>query len=85
MSLDGGWGGARNFCRIFRSETAKGPVGWHIVIGVKEVVEIREYGRGDPRGTLNPQKLALTSPTNGSRSVGVVRSLTQDTEFSFLS
>jgi hypothetical protein len=37
----------------------------------------RRYGRGDslrwPRGTLYPQKLALTSPTSGGRSVGKVR------------
>jgi hypothetical protein len=32
---------------------------------------------------LYPQKLALTSPTNGCRSVGIVRSRTQATEFSF--
>jgi hypothetical protein len=48
-------------------------------------LENREYGRMDPscspRGTLYPQKLALTSPTSGSRSVGIVRSLTQATEF----
>jgi hypothetical protein len=31
---------------------------------------------------LNPQKLALTSPTSGGRSVGIVRSRTQATEFS---
>jgi hypothetical protein len=30
-----------------------------------------------------PQKLALTSPTSGGRSVGIVRSRTQDMEFSF--
>jgi hypothetical protein len=30
-----------------------------------------------------PQKLALTWPTSGGRSVGVVRSPTQATEFSF--
>jgi hypothetical protein len=29
------------------------------------------------------QKLALTSPTSGGRSVGIVRSQTQATEFSF--
>jgi hypothetical protein len=48
-------------------------------------LESREYGRRDPsrwpRGTLYPQKLALTSPISGSRSVGIVRSLTQATEF----
>jgi hypothetical protein len=33
------------------------------------------------RGTIYPQKLALTSPTSGGRSVGIVRSQTQATEF----
>ena len=33
---------------------------------------------------LYPQKLALTSPTGGGRSVGIVRSRTRATEFSFL-
>jgi hypothetical protein len=50
-------------------------------------LENREYGHRDPsrwpRGTLYPQKLALTSPTSGGRSVGIVRSRTQATEFSF--
>jgi hypothetical protein len=32
---------------------------------------------------LYPQKLALTSPTSGGRSVGIVRSRTKATEFSF--
>jgi hypothetical protein len=51
-------------------------------------LENREYGRRDPsrrpRGTLYPQKLALTSPTIGYRSVGVVRSRTQATGFVFV-
>jgi hypothetical protein len=34
-----------------------------------------------PRGSLYPQKLALTSPTSGGRSVGIVPSWTQATEF----
>jgi hypothetical protein len=46
-----------------------------------------EYGRRDPsrwpRGTLFPQKLAITSPTSGGRLVGIVRSRTQTMEFSF--
>jgi hypothetical protein len=50
--------------------------------------EIREYCRRDPsrwpRGTLYPQKLALTSPISGGRSVSIVRSRTQATEFFFL-
>jgi hypothetical protein len=40
-------------------------------------LENREYGHEDPlrlpRDTLYPQKLALTSPTFGGRSVGIVR------------
>jgi hypothetical protein len=50
-------------------------------------LENREYDRRNPsrcpRGTLYPQKLALTSPTSGGRSVGIVRSRTQTTEFRF--
>jgi hypothetical protein len=37
-----------------------------------------------PRGILYPQKLALTSPTSGGRSVDIVRSRTQTTEFVFV-
>jgi hypothetical protein len=48
-------------------------------------LENREYGRRDPlrwpRGTLYPQKLALTSPTKGGRSVGIVRLRTNATDF----
>jgi hypothetical protein len=48
-------------------------------------LETREYGRGDPlrwpRETLYPQKLALTSPTNGGRSVGIVHLRTKTMEF----
>jgi hypothetical protein len=51
-------------------------------------LENREYGRRHPsrrpRGTLYPQKLVLISPTSGGRSVGIVRSRTQTTEFFFL-
>jgi hypothetical protein len=51
-------------------------------------LENREYGRRDPsrwpRDTLYPQKLAITSPTSGGRSVGIVRSRTQTMEFSYL-
>jgi hypothetical protein len=45
-------------------------------------LETREYGRWITP-PLHPQKLALTSPKSGARSVGVVRSRTQATEFSF--
>jgi hypothetical protein len=35
----------------------------------------------DQANTLHPQKLALSSPTSGGRSVGLVRLLTKATEF----
>jgi hypothetical protein len=48
-------------------------------------LENREYGRRDPfcwqRNTHYPQKLALSSPTSGGRSVGIVRSRTKVMEF----
>jgi hypothetical protein len=60
------------------------------LIGIKTSsfgLERREYGGRDPSrwplGTLYPQKLALTSPTSCGRSVGIVRSWTQATEFVF--
>jgi hypothetical protein len=37
-----------------------------------------------PRGTFYPHKLAITSPTSGGRSVGIVRSRTQTMDFFFL-
>jgi hypothetical protein len=43
----------------------------------------REYGHRDPRDTLYPQKLPLTSPTSGRRPVRIVRSRTKATEFVF--
>jgi hypothetical protein len=52
-------------------------------------LENREYDRREPsrwpHDTLYPQKLELTSPTNGGRSVSIVRSRTQATEFHFVS
>jgi hypothetical protein len=51
-------------------------------------LESREYGRGNPsccpRGTLYAQKLALSSPKSGGRSVGIVRSRTQATELAWI-
>jgi hypothetical protein len=41
-------------------------------------VGIRRAGYATP---LYPQKLVLSSPTSGGRSIGIVRSRTQDTEF----
>jgi hypothetical protein len=50
-------------------------------------LESREYGSGGPlrwpRDTLYPKKLALTSSTSSGRSIGIVRSRIQVTEFSF--
>ena len=45
------------------------------------MVGIRCAGHVTP---LYPQKLALTSPTGGGRSVGIVRLRTKATEFFFL-
>jgi hypothetical protein len=51
-------------------------------------LESREYSSREPsrwpRGTLYPQKLALTSPTSGISSARIVRSRTQATEFSLI-
>jgi hypothetical protein len=48
-------------------------------------LENRDYGlrirHSDYATPLYLQKLALTSPTSGGRSVGIVRSWTQATEF----
>jgi hypothetical protein len=48
-------------------------------------LEIREYGSGNPlrwpRDIPYPQKLALTSPTSGIRSVCIFRSRTKPAEF----
>jgi hypothetical protein len=51
-------------------------------------LESREYGSRDPSrspcGTLNPKKLAITSPTRGGHSVGIVCSRSQAKEFSLV-
>jgi hypothetical protein len=51
-------------------------------------LENRKYGRGDPlrrpRDNLYPQKLPVTSPTCGGRSVGIVRLRIKTTEFVFV-
>jgi hypothetical protein len=48
-------------------------------------LENREYGRRDPShspcGTAYPQQMVLTSPTSGGRSIGIVHSWSQATEF----
>jgi hypothetical protein len=51
-------------------------------------LESQEYGRKEatlrPRGALCPLKQALTSPTSGGRSFGIVRLRTQATEFNWV-
>jgi hypothetical protein len=44
----------------------------HMAVGIR---------RADYAIPLYPPKLALTSPTSGGRSIGIVRSRTQATEF----
>jgi hypothetical protein len=50
-------------------------------------LEVRDYDRmgGPLRDILYPQKLSLTSPTSGGRSVGIARLRIKATEFVFLS
>jgi hypothetical protein len=57
----------------------RGPLGLVSTIGRNSNgsgLEIQEYGRGDPwrllRFILYPHKLALTWPSSGGRSVGIV-------------
>jgi hypothetical protein len=59
-----------------------------LIITTEELLEGTEINDSEnplcwPRDTLYPQNLAITSPTSGSRSVGIVRSRTKATEFSF--
>jgi hypothetical protein len=81
------------FCEVVRLE--RGPL--NLKRTIEELLErkssgsgleSRQYGRRDqsrwPRSTLYPQKLALTFLTRGDRSVGIVRSRTQATEFIFI-
>jgi hypothetical protein len=84
-------------CQIFREVVVleRGPLS--LVSTTEELLgrnnsfsglEIREYGRGDPfhwsLDTLYPQKLTLTSPTSCGRSIGILRSWTNATEFFYV-
>jgi hypothetical protein len=55
--------------------------------GFSRKPRLRPYGirSADHATPLYSQKLALTSPTSGGRSVGIVRSRTQTMELFFLS
>jgi hypothetical protein len=57
---------------------------WNKSSGFGLKTEIKDRGNPlrCPRDTLYPQKLALTSPISGGRSVGIVPSRTKATEFS---
>jgi hypothetical protein len=62
---------------------------WEKIVNIKKRPrQCPSYPRGDllhwPHDTLYRQKLSLTSPTIGDRSVGIVRLRTKATEFSFL-
>jgi hypothetical protein len=50
------------------------------LLGRKSSLSGLDYGHRIPRHPLYAQKLALTSPTSGGRSVGIVRSWTHATE-----
>jgi hypothetical protein len=57
-------------------------------IGTKKKQYVTAVGRRDltrlPRNTLYPQTSALSSPTSGDCSIGIVRSRIKVTEFEFL-
>jgi hypothetical protein len=75
------WGFAV-ICIVFRFRSAN--FIYANALWKKSGLETWGYGHRDPsrrsRGTLYPQKLALTSPTGGRRSACIVRSRTQATE-----
>jgi hypothetical protein len=48
---------------------------------LKTEITVLRIRRADYATSLYPQKLALTSPTGSGRSVSIVRSRTQATEF----
>jgi hypothetical protein len=62
-----------------RDDGRRDPSRWPHV--TPTAVGIRHAGHMSP---LYPQKLALTSPTNGGRSVGIIRSRTQTTDLFLL-
>jgi hypothetical protein len=68
--------GSLSLVRITEKLLGRNSRGWGL--------ENREYGRGDPlrwpRDTFYKQTLALTSPTSGGRSVGIVRLRAKATE-----
>jgi hypothetical protein len=55
--------------------------GKHSSTGLENEITAVGIRRANYVTPLYPQKLALTSPTSGCRSVGIVHSRTQATEF----
>jgi hypothetical protein len=51
-----------------------------VIVYLECVLHVFAFRRTDHATPLYPQKLALTSPTSGGRSVGIVRSRTKVTE-----
>jgi hypothetical protein len=50
---------------------------------IHNIKHLEQRIRAAAASVTRPQKLALTLPTSGGRSVGIVSSWTQATEFSF--
>jgi hypothetical protein len=77
-----------------RQSNPLGPyTGWFVPVPFKickvtvsmYVLAIRPYGSVTlSRGTFYPQKLALTSSTSVGHSIGIVRSRSENMEFSFM-
>jgi hypothetical protein len=75
--------------QIFWEAVGLEPGPLSLVSTIEELLERKSSGFGLenrdpsrwPRGTLYSYILALTSPTSGGRSIGIVRSRTQATEF----
>jgi hypothetical protein len=77
--------GARNTVYLLLKMLIKHSIYFASISVLLSGLENREYSWGDPFrwpcNTLCPQKLALTSPTSGGLSVGIVHLRTKATEF----
>jgi hypothetical protein len=76
------------YSRPYQIFWERGPLS--LVRTIEELLEWKRNGSGRgnslrwPRNTLYTQRLALTSPTSGGHSVGIVRLRTKATEFSLV-